>query len=252
MKEIKRYACDVYYDRGMYDHSDGDFVSHDDHAAIVAALQEQVRELAFRSNGMTDEDKQQIVEEYNAAMCASNEAGYAGITAAETIRYLIQRAEAAEEEIARRDAAASEPVGYGFQHKETGKFGTVMMPKSLANDCEVYSAVPLYTAAPPAVLPELEQDVKNIIGLLAENEWAEHCTKSELGRDLECEITRLQDLRAQPQKPVELPGYLSYAGIPAEYPSYAEEIAHQRGFEHGVKRCKESLDAANVKYEVKK
>lgn len=40
---------------------------------------------------MTDEDKQQIVEEYNAAMYASNEAGYAGITAAETIRYLIQR-----------------------------------------------------------------------------------------------------------------------------------------------------------------
>lgn len=54
MTEIKRYACDVYYDRGMYDHSDGDFVSHDAHAAIVAALQEQVRALAAEKENARD------------------------------------------------------------------------------------------------------------------------------------------------------------------------------------------------------
>lgn len=53
MKEIKRYGCDVYYDRGMYECSGGEFVSHDDYAASVAerdmriaALQDQVRALA--------------------------------------------------------------------------------------------------------------------------------------------------------------------------------------------------------------
>jgi len=57
-------------------------------------------------------------------------------------------------EIERRDAAAGEAVGYGFQHKETGKFGSWLNPKSLAHDCDNYCAVPLYTAAQPAVLPD--------------------------------------------------------------------------------------------------
>lgn len=49
MTEIKRYDCDACYDRGMYEHSDGVFVAYEDHAAIVAALQEQVRALAAES-----------------------------------------------------------------------------------------------------------------------------------------------------------------------------------------------------------
>lgn len=37
----------------------------------------------------------------------------------------------------------------------------------------------------------IEDDVRNVVGLLENNEWAEHCTKTELGQRLECEITRL-------------------------------------------------------------
>lgn len=101
---------------------------------------------------MTDEDKQQIVEEYNAAMCASNEAGYAGITAAETIRYLIQRAEAAEAEIARRDAAASEPADRIVDDGCGQQIGGVGVSDQL--NCVWPIGTKFYTAAPPAVVSD--------------------------------------------------------------------------------------------------
>lgn len=37
----------------------------------------------------------------------------------------------------------------------------------------------------------VDDDVRNVVALLENNEWAEHCTKTELGQRLECEITRL-------------------------------------------------------------
>lgn len=37
----------------------------------------------------------------------------------------------------------------------------------------------------------IEEDVKNIVGLLQEKQWAEHCTKSALGRQLELAVTDL-------------------------------------------------------------
>lgn len=37
----------------------------------------------------------------------------------------------------------------------------------------------------------VDDDVRNVVGLLENNEWAEHCTKTELGQRLESEITRL-------------------------------------------------------------
>lgn len=46
MTEIKRYTCDVYYDVGMIGHSGGEYVTYEDHAAVVAALNEQVQALA--------------------------------------------------------------------------------------------------------------------------------------------------------------------------------------------------------------
>lgn len=42
-------------------------------------------------------EKQEILNEYEAAMFAANESGYAGMTAEQVIRSLIERAEAAEE-----------------------------------------------------------------------------------------------------------------------------------------------------------
>lgn len=58
------------------------------------------------------DNDQDIIEEYNAAICASNEAGYAGITAAQTIRYLMERAEAAEEKLA--ELEKQDPVEYQY------------------------------------------------------------------------------------------------------------------------------------------
>lgn len=37
----------------------------------------------------------------------------------------------------------------------------------------------------------VEDDVRSVVALLENNEWAEHCTKTELGQRLESEITRL-------------------------------------------------------------
>lgn len=48
----------------------------------------------------------------------------------------------------------------------------------------------LYTA-PPVQETGVYKDMLNIIGLLENNEWAEHCTSTVLGSLLESEITRL-------------------------------------------------------------
>lgn len=50
--------------------------------------------------------------------------------------------------------------------------------------------VPLYTA-PPVQVNSVDDDVRSVVALLENNEWAEHCTKTELGQRLESEITRL-------------------------------------------------------------
>lgn len=46
MTEIKRYSPDFMFDLEMVVCGDGEFVAYEDHAAIVSALQEQVRALA--------------------------------------------------------------------------------------------------------------------------------------------------------------------------------------------------------------
>lgn len=145
----------------------------------------------------------------------------------------------AEAELARRDAAAGEPIGYGFQHKETGKFGTVMMPKSLAHDCEVYFAVPLYTAAPPAEFPPATDKSQ---GWKIDPEYLESIAERSSDCDgvnpsLETVESVLLALGAQPQKVVVLEDVESDAILNAW--DYQRSVFN-------------SLDAANVKYEVKK
>lgn len=51
--------------------------------------------------------------------------------------------------------------------------------------------VQCWFAEPPVPVEGVEDDVRNIIRLLVNNEWAEHCTKTGLGKRLESEITRL-------------------------------------------------------------
>ncbi|GAA5740979.1 hypothetical protein Sent08_00023 [Salmonella enterica] len=53
------------------------------------------------------------------------------------------------------------------------------------------SSTRIVYAEPPAPVTGIYDDVLNIIGLLENNEWAEHCTSTVLGSLLESEITRL-------------------------------------------------------------
>lgn len=46
-------------------------------------------------------------------------------------------------------------------------------------------------AEPPVPQTGVDDDVRSMVALLENNEWAEHCTKTELGQRLEIEITRL-------------------------------------------------------------
>lgn len=48
-----------------------------------------------------------------------------------------------------------------------------------------------YPPAPIAPVTGVDDDVRNVVALLENNEWAEHCTKTVLGSRLETEITRL-------------------------------------------------------------
>lgn len=64
----------------------------------------------------------------------------------------------------------------------------------LNEECEeggpLFTVVPLYTA-PPVQVNSVDDDVRSVVALLENNEWAEHCTKTEIGQRLESEITRL-------------------------------------------------------------
>jgi Lar family restriction alleviation protein len=45
--------------------------------------------------------------------------------------------------------------------------------------------------AQPAAALDIASDVRAVVQLLSEGEWAERCTKTDLGQQLEAEITRL-------------------------------------------------------------
>lgn len=80
----------------------------------------------------------------------------------------------------------AEPVRY--LNKFSGTCVTLEQQPNAADDVAVY--IPLY-AAPPVQETGVYKDMLNIIGLLENNEWAEHCTSTVLGSLLESEITRL-------------------------------------------------------------
>ncbi|EBS4766061.1 hypothetical protein DQZ23_26460, partial [Salmonella enterica subsp. enterica serovar Poona] len=85
----------------------------------------------------------------------------------------------------------------------SGTCVTLEQQPNAADDVAVY--IPLY-AAPPASVTGIYDDVLNIIGLLENNEWAEHCTSTVLGSLLESEITRLVSKeQPAPVVPAEMP-----------------------------------------------
>lgn len=95
----------------------------------------------------------------------------------------------------RRKADSVRPVGYVSESAifclDLGQHEVITAkPEKDADDARYWDVIPLYVA-PPVQETGVYKDMLNIIGLLENNEWAEHCTSTVLGSLLESEITRL-------------------------------------------------------------
>lgn len=77
MTEIKRYEMEKEYSLDInvipVEEHDGSFVRYDDHAAIVAALQEQVRALAAEANYLRNEIKQHSTSVHFCEVCGKDD-----------------------------------------------------------------------------------------------------------------------------------------------------------------------------------
>lgn len=97
-------------------------------------------------------------------------------------------------ELQERRKADSEPAGYHVI-KECGKVGCSVATLEEAEKTRDFWnkkwIIKPYFYAPPAQETGVYKDMLNIINLLENNEWAEHCTSTVLGSLLESEITRL-------------------------------------------------------------
>lgn len=80
----------------------------------------------------------------------------------------------------------AEPVAYIFKHPAGELFWSLTDESNKGQN----DVIPVY-AVPPASVTGVYKDMLNIINLLENNEWAEHCTGTVLGSLLESEITRL-------------------------------------------------------------
>lgn len=118
----------------------------------------------------------------------------------------------------------AEPVRY--LNKFSGTCVTLEQQPNAADDVAVY--IPLY-AAPPVQETGVYKDMLNIINLLENNEWAEHCTSTVLGSLLESEITRLVD-KEQPA-PV----------VPEEITADGIIGMHECGFVEGWNACRAAM-----------
>ncbi|HGP2037103.1 TPA: DUF551 domain-containing protein [Salmonella enterica] len=95
----------------------------------------------------------------------------------------------------RRKADNQEPAGYHVI-KECGKIGCSVATLEEAEKTrdfwnKKWTIRPYFYSAPPVQETGVYKDMLDIIGLLENNEWAEHCTSTVLGSFLESEITRL-------------------------------------------------------------
>nr|WP_079918845.1 DUF551 domain-containing protein [Salmonella enterica] len=94
----------------------------------------------------------------------------------------------------RRKADSADPAGY-LVIKECGKVGCSVATLEEAEKTRDFWnkrwAIKPYFYAPPVQETGVYKDMLNIINLLENNEWSEHCTGTVLGSLLESEITRL-------------------------------------------------------------
>lgn len=126
-----------------------------------------------------------------ADICASK-----GLSAVEDeLRAQHARIAELEAELEAVGAGGVEPLRKGFvrltdvlARLEQG-FGANSAPVTTIKRHFEMQAAPAHPAE--GVQPSLEQDVRAIVGLLKNREWAEHIGQTELGRELEHEITNL-------------------------------------------------------------
>ncbi|HFE7542191.1 TPA: hypothetical protein ACGADT_003487 [Salmonella enterica subsp. enterica serovar Newport] len=114
----------------------------------------------------------------------------------------------------------AEPAGYHVI-KECGKVGCSVATLEEAEKTrdfwnKKWIIRPYFYTAQPVQETGVYKDMLNIVNLLENNEWAEHCTSTVLGSLLESEITRLVGKeQPAPVVPVGLRMALSNAGIAA-------------------------------------
>ncbi|HFW3110220.1 TPA: hypothetical protein ACIBE2_000348 [Salmonella enterica subsp. diarizonae serovar 61:r:-] len=114
----------------------------------------------------------------------------------------------------------TEPAGYHVI-KECGKVGCSVATLEEAEKTrdfwnKKWTIRPYFYTVQPVQETGVYKDMLNIIDLLENNEWAEHCTSTVLGSLLESEITRLVGKeQPAPVVPVGLRMALSNAGIAA-------------------------------------
>ncbi|HGK5326630.1 TPA: DUF551 domain-containing protein [Salmonella enterica subsp. enterica serovar Wandsworth] len=119
-----------------------------------------------------------------------------------------------------------EPAGYHVI-KECGKVGCSVATLEEAEKTrdfwnKKWTIRPYFYSAPPVQETGVYKDMLDIIGLLENNEWAEHCTSTVLGSFLESEITRLVGKgQPAPVVPEECPAELPYAQVKAVADLYA-------------------------------
>lgn len=118
----------------------------------------------------------------------------------------------------------AEPVAYIFKHP-AGELFWALTDKSNKGQNDV---IPVY-AVPPASVTGIYDDVLNIIGLLENNEWAEHCTGTVLGSLLESEITRL--VSKEQSVPV----------VPDEMATSDDMNLYQKSFAQGYNACRAAM-----------
>ncbi|MBC3945794.1 hypothetical protein H8S21_10695 [Erwinia persicina] len=166
------------------------------------------------------------------------------------------RVQKAEEEIARRDAAASEPVGLQCMG-DSGKWQDCAS-REVAESLGFTQFRELCTEAPPAVLPpekitEIMQDLWNEFcddtGCYPDDfEYQNEQLFFDAGRWAMLVAERISSLGAQPQKHVVLPADRTDDKSVSTFDS---EKFYDAGWNSRGKADKEALDAANVKWEVK-
>lgn len=102
-----------------------------------------------------------------------------------------------------RNVDSAEPVAWTDEQElrdlKRDGFGYLFTVNPITPHADPRRVIKLF-AVPPA--PGVYDDVLNIIDLLENNEWAEHCTNTVLGSLLESEITRLVGM-TQPEVPGE-------------------------------------------------